>query len=241
MSFWRYTRSDCWNDASIKHINAAKKFGWQIMQLPSFCWLYLLRKRGCQAMKQEASYIICNPPVGYVKWNPYHAGKQRDMCDECMLLRPCHLGDGTMRRAFARSLLARWKNRNTSKDLRHGVCTAEWKWLNCSCDGKGNLKYDPTQQWLRIMQLYKYFVLNLGPVLFKGSVLTAKQKSNKRMMYKQPWELRTKEHVRRQTCTGASKYCIAESRRYSSGQLPFKATSFRNVAQCSLIGKYKKR
>jgi hypothetical protein len=104
-----------------------------------------MRKLGCQAMKQEASYIICNPPVGYVKWNPYHAGKQRDMCDECMRLRPYHLGDGTMRRPFARSLRARWKNRNTSKDLRHGVCTAEWKWLNCSCDGNGNLNCNPTQ------------------------------------------------------------------------------------------------
>jgi len=142
----------------MEHKKAAKKFGWQITQLPLLSWVYLLRKRSCQAMQQEASYIIRNPPVGYVKWDPYHAGKQRDICDECMRLRPYHLGDGTMRRPSARSLRARWKNRNTSKDLRHGVCTAEWKWPNCSCDGDWNLNYDPTQQRLRILQLYKYFV-----------------------------------------------------------------------------------
>ena len=132
----------------------------QNMQLPSLSWVYLLRTRSHQEMKQEASYIICNPPVGYVKWNPYHAGKQRDMCDECMRLIPCHPGDGTMRRPFARSIRARWKNRNTSKDLRHGVYAGEWKWLNCSCDGNGNLNCDSTQQRLRILQLYKYFVSN---------------------------------------------------------------------------------
>jgi hypothetical protein len=43
-------------------------------------------------MKQEASYIIRNPPVGYVKWNPYNASMRCDVCDECTRLSPRHLG-----------------------------------------------------------------------------------------------------------------------------------------------------